>query len=433
MYRRKKHHISGFTVLFVFLFIVAATAAGYLGYTLYNTENDLAAFKSQSEASIADLDSRVDELTARALELEAERDEMKVKAAELESERTKLIESYSTSDDRYAELSAQLTALNEEIAERDVEIEMLNNSIATLEKAYSIDINAQLDVIKTLEELLHDVPKITEKKEVKQSDGTTKTVTTKRTPTIALYYEDIENGYKYSYRGDVVYDSASCLKAPFALSLLKAADDEIAKLPEGTDLASTELFYDFTGKSLTYTASMSETGTGKIKDGEEGAVYTHLELIEYMLMYSDNVAYNQLKNAYGIDMFKSLANSLNLTSMKKSLSNMSAVDGGTIMREIYRYIEDANLYSEFLYNSMTNSAHSVMTVYPVRPLKVAHKYGWDTGAYHDMAIVYDEHPFILVIMSDMDVGGDEINEYIQSVVSQVKVLHDNFYSSDLKK
>lgn len=434
MRNRRRIRTGGATVIiFIFLFIVAAASAGFLGWSLFNSQRDMAAMKVQLENESSENQAKLDELTESVHRLEAERDELKVKAAELETRRAELEATYAKGDERYDELLGQIEELSKQISERDNEIEILNNSIATLEQSYSVDINAQLDVIKTLEEMLIDVPELKVEITETSHDGKVKKRIEKRTPTIALYYEDIENGYKYSYRGDEIYDSASCIKAPYALSLLKAAENEIASLPEGTDLSSAELFYNFTGNSITYTNDMEVSGSGKIKDKDVGTKYTHLELIEYMLMYSDNVAYDQLKKAYGIDDFRNLVYEYGLTSMRKSLSDMSVSDGGRIMRAIYDYIEGGSLYSEFMYNSMVNSTHTVMIGYAVRPSKTVHKYGWDTGAYHDMAIVYDEHPYILVIMTDMDTGGDEVNEYIQSVVKQVGVLHDNFYSSGLNK
>ena len=44
-----------------------------------------------------------------------------------------------------------------------------------------------------------------------------------------------------------------------------------------------------------------------------------------------------------------------------------------------------------------------------------------------MAIVYDEHPYLLVIMTDMDAGGNEANSYIQKLASLVDGIHGNFY------
>jgi hypothetical protein len=60
---------------------------------------------------------------------------------------------------------------------------------------------------------------------------------------------------------------------------------------------------------------------------------------------------------------------------------------------------------------------------------VAHKYGWDTGAYHDMGIVFDKNPYVVVILTDLDSGGTEVDDYIRSVLKLIDKLHENFYKS----
>ena len=45
-----------------------------------------------------------------------------------------------------------------------------------------------------------------------------------------------------------------------------------------------------------------------------------------------------------------------------------------------------------------------------------------------MAIVYAEHPYILVIMTDLEDGGNNANSYIASVVKAINTIHKNFYA-----
>ncbi|MBQ4065947.1 MAG: serine hydrolase, partial [Clostridia bacterium] len=97
------------------------------------------------------------------------------------------------------------------------------------------------------------------------------------------------------------------------------------------------------------------------------------------------------------------------------------------MKEIYRFTESSAAYASFMKETMMSSAHTITIGYGVSPKKIAHKYGWDTDAYHDMAIVYDEHPYVLVVMSDMDAGGEAVNQYVQKVVRLLDDLHENFY------
>ena len=113
--------------------------------------------------------------------------------------------------------------------------------------------------------------------------------------------------------------------------------------------------------------------------------------------------------------------------MAASSSLMSARDAGTIMKEAYAFMESGSYYSAFMKDAMVSSRHTVLTVYAASPKKAAHKYGWDLGAYHDMAVIYDEHPYVVAVLSDMDEGGKAIDAYICSILDLVDQLHENFY------
>ena len=58
-------------------------------------------------------------------------------------------------------------------------------------------------------------------------------------------------------------------------------------------------------------------------------------------------------------------------------------------------------------------------------ISVPHKYGWDIDSFCDAAIVYDEHPYILVILTDYSDGNydPEVLKYYEIVVKNTKDLH----------
>ena len=437
------------------LFTAAVAVAVVFSVMLSNSEAKLNKLKESSEMDIAslegeknDISSHADELSENLSNIKKEYESVKSEADSLREEIKIIQEESGSSDRKYAELSSALD-------EKQAVINKLEENIAKLENVYSVDINAQFDVLAKLSELLETgAPEIEVKKTVTDDNGETTEITEKVYPTISLYYEDIEHGYIYSYNENYTYYSASCLKAPFALSILENASNEVNTLQqkidelnnrlieqaieEGKSEEDVELYtltnlpegmervFDF-DKIFTYTEDKAQNGSGKIKDDEDGTEYTYLQLIEYMLRYSDNVAYNELKKEYGTAYFSELAYRLKTTALKRNLSNMTAADGGKVMKAIYEYIKSENVYSDFLYECMTTSAHSVMIPYAVSPSKAAHKYGWDVESYHDMAIVFDEHPYVVVFMSNMDTGGDEVNDYIRSVIKLVNALHKNFY------
>ena len=416
------------------LFLAAVIVAIVLSVKLSGSENRLNDLKEQSNLEIAELEGA---------------------NAEAESKIVELTETLSALEDEYAKIATQLEeiestsgsykALKDQLAEKKAEINELKKTIKELTDTYYVDINAQAQIVNQLNELLKNgAPDRKITTQVKDANGnvTEKVETVKAN--VAVYYLDLKQGYTFSYNGDKVFSSASCMKAPYALALLKKASAEVRTLqpqfdrlnealPEGTTPYSlTNLPAGYTraynfDKVFTYTAEARQDGSGVIKDAEDGSKYTYLELIEYMLKYSDNVALNELTKEYSLNDLWSLAASIKTDAFQNKLATMTPADGAKIMKAIYEYIDSEDVYSEFLYKSMTDSAHSVMIPYAVSGKNVAHKYGWDDGSYHDMAIVYDENPYVVVFMSDLDEGGKEVNEYVRSIVKLIDSLHKNFY------
>lgn len=418
----------------------AAVIFGAVSFVrMRSAQTSLGALESQSElesAVDASGNSQMDELNAQLEANIRECDELKAQLDAMTAERDALKDELS-SDDAAALLEARITELQDELSRRKNEIANLNNTLSNLENVYSLDLNKQFALLNSLNELLENPPEYDtgKTKEVKGADGKIITEPIIEKHKISIYYEDIQNGYKYAYDADTAYSTASLIKAPFALAILREAvkeDDEIkAALEAGTmtaeEAAEYPRVYDFT-KKFTYSEEFYAEGSGKIKDDEEKTEYTYLELINYLMRYSDNVAYKVLKEEYGIDAFRSMIYDLGCTSMYKSLSFMSAADGGKIMKAVYDFIAEENIYSQFLYDAMTSSAHPVMIVYSVYPSKAAHKYGWDSEVYHDMGVVYSENPFVISAMTDMAEGGDDINDYIQQIIKLIVQLHNNFYA-----
>lgn len=374
---------------------------------------------------IYDLDEQILSLTQQISVLNTECDEYTDRIACLEREKELLSDTKMQNDQLYAGLNEEILELKDKLTEKQNEIDDLHRSLSDLKSYMNIDINAQIELVGELNALLAAPPNRIVKEMVEKEDGTVEQVVKEEEGIIALYYRDIENGYTFFYHSDWISSSASMIKAPFALSILEAyaeQDKYLAKasIPEEERLPSLDT-------KFIYTEDCYRSGSGKIKDSEYGTEYTYRELIDYMLRYSDNVAYAALKAIYGTDTFRSLVSRLKLTSMYTSLSNMSVEDACTIMETIYTFCSENETYGSLLEDALKNANHTVMIPFGVWGTDCAHKYGWDIGAYHDMAIVYDDHPYTIAVMSNLDQGGDEVNQYIQQLVKLVARMHSNFY------
>ena len=85
-------------------------------------------------------------------------------------------------------------------------------------------------------------------------------------------------------------------------------------------------------------------------------------------------------------------------------------------------IEGESDTSEKMKEAMSDSVHSALTAYSVSPKKAAH-ICLKNGCYGDVAFVFDENPYVIVILSDMEPGEQE-NSYLCSVIELADKLHD---------
>ena len=145
------------------------------------------------------------------------------------------------------------------------------------------------------------------------------------------------------------------------------------------------------------------------------------------LLWSDNVAWNQIMDRFGYGTFYSLVGQLGIQGTSSDFMNLSANDCLKFMKEIYHFFETDSRWAQFMKENMMKSKHNVMICASFPAGTVPHKYGWDTDSYHDMGIIYDEHPYLLVIMTDLHDGTDADNAFVHSVVETAKQIHAKRY------
>lgn len=288
------------------------------------------------------------------------------------------------------------------------------------------------------------------------SQTASKTKTVAKKAAVAYYYKDLTTNYTIAYHEDVVMYSASLIKAPYLYCVLEeiAAFEHTKRFydAEGNPLydgEGTPLFegehpnlnpdgtirylpgeekYDLS-RTWTYdAATMFREGSGKIQSMPSGTTMTYQELVEYTLLYSDNVAFAELRNIFGMDSFHRKAAELGIEGTKSGFMYLTAEDCGKFLTEIYRFFQTDSEYARLMRDCMEHSGHTVMIVSALTGKRVAHKYGWDTGAYHDMAVVLEEHPYVLVIMTDLEEGGSAANAFVQRVTRLTDEIHTAHYS-----
>lgn len=271
-------------------------------------------------------------------------------------------------------------------------------------------------------------------------------------PKLAYYYKDISTGNVVTYNADEIMYSASLIKAPYIFAILEEIDN-FEKNKHDFDSAGNALYdengeplfegqhpnYDENGK-LIYNAgeekynldvvwtyeptSMYELGSGEIINMPAGTELTWRELVEYTLLYSDNVAFAQLRERFGYSSFYTKVAELGIKGVPTGFMNLSANDCAIFLEEIYKYFETGTENALLMKDCMIRSQHTVMISVHYPSGTVAHKYGWDIGAFHDMAIIYDDEPYLLVILTDYDDGGKDALSFIGDTVAITKEIHE---------
>ena len=374
------------------------------------------------------------------LQLESYKAQAIEELAKLEAEKLQLeqdVEDLSmNTDDR-------IKLLNEQIAEKNAAIASLDETITRYKDIYAVDVRDQMEMVNELTELiedgapLHNLKEGMETSELKVGDIDEEgnEITEKYFydyPEISVYYEDLSTGFRYTYNASDIMYSASVVKAMYIVSLLEdvsaayTAAEEARENPDDPLTFENEI-YDIENNKWILTEAAKKTGSGKLKDMDEGTEFTYLELVQYAITEGDNTAFFELRRVFEYDSFYALASKLGVKSMSGSFNNLSAEDAGKFLRHIYEFIESGDRFGEILKEYMMSTKFNILIPSAVYPTKVAHKYGWDEDAYHDAGIVYDEKPYILVIMTDMDEGGDDVNDYIKEIAKKINKLHKNFY------
>jgi len=228
--------------------------------------------------------------------------------------------------------------------------------------------------------------------------------------TVSVHFENLETGFIYTHNAERVYFAASSIKAPYALYVYLRAERGEADL----------------SRVHTFQPQHMWGGSGRIQRMPFGTTFTELELLNYALSISDNVAFRMLvHNIYGVPGYRDLVESLganpyhvrNVTS-----ANLTANDAGIMARAMHEYIESGGTYSEHFRSALLANRYPFI----ISDHQVASKSGWDVGAYHDIAIVYAPSPYTLVIMSSF-VGNAADRRVFHEISMEIQRFNDRYF------
>jgi beta-lactamase class A len=405
------------------LFICTAILAAVMLSSLKKTESKFSEYRTDAEIKLSELEKKRNEMKAEVSELENKikvaektRAELEMKIGQTEKELEELESSFENTDELYKTLNDRLSSLKAELNTKNAEIEALKNDVKELSKAYGADLNRQYELMSELVSLLASPPE----------EGS-----------VSVYYKDLERGHTFKSNESLSYPTANCIAVPFALSVLDAASEEKKEYnrllseyqvsnPNATELPDYTFKYGLNNIFI-YTEDKAVNGSGVIKDSDFGTEFSYYELFELYLKYNDSVAEKELTSIFGTTLRNTLLKNIGTSIMKTDPQSTTASDLALIIEELYEFSESGAEYASLIRKAMSESVHNVMICGGITDKEVLHQHGWSEGAYHDMALVYDEHPYVLVIATDLDNGGDAVNAYIQRIASLIDDIHESFY------
>ncbi|MBP5235978.1 MAG: serine hydrolase [Clostridia bacterium] len=424
--REKKKGLTTLEKVLIILLVAVIISAAVITVLTASRSSDAAIDMKEIEGKLADLQKRYGEALEELSSLTSEKEEL-----------TKKVEMLGLdSNDREAYLSKQ-------IEEKTAEIAALTESIESYKSIYAVDIRTQVELVNELTEIIEEEAPLHNLKEgidpevvkVGDLDEDGNEITEKdlyEYPQISVYYEDLATGFRYSYNADKVWFSASVIKAFYITSLLedvsaayKAAEED--RVNNDGELVFKNEKYDIEHQTWVLTDAAKKTGSGKLYNTPAGEEFTYLQLIEYSIRDSDNTAFYELRNTFGYDSFYADAARLGVKSINYGFNSLSAQDAGKFLRFVYEFMESDERFGELLKGYLTSTKFNILIPSAVYPTTTAHKYGWDADAYHDAGIVYADKPYVVVVMTDMDEGGDDVNAFIQKIVRKINQMHKNFY------
>jgi beta-lactamase class A len=203
-------------------------------------------------------------------------------------------------------------------------------------------------------------------------------------------------------------------------------------------------------------------GFAHIDSQPVGTTFTVGELMEYAIRYSDNTAYYMLNQRFAFSGFTEYANALGITANRKNnltltlpkprFGYLSARDVGLYCEDIAHYIDEGSDNAKQLFSWMITTVDQQQLpdayagkTYTIEDLKdkeklnaayesrregytIAHKYGeQNTQAYHDGAIVWRDHPYVLAILTTLPPYEEDSIHVFHDIASLVDQIQTDWY------
>ena len=221
----------------------------------------------------------------------------------------------------------------------------------------------------------------------------------------------LSDGVGYGVSSSEKFQGASLLKLPLMTLMYKMSEE-----------GSLNLDTKYTLKN-----SDKVKGSGVLYTDAEGTTYTYRKLLEYMGKNSDRTAYKVMKDIIGTDRLKTYVSEIGMNNTNIESGMTTPGDLGIIFQKLWKgelvNQSDRDQILGYLENTIYEKW---ITAGVPKSVKVAHKFGQDTGVTADAGIILSENPYILVIMgqginnNDADILFPKVSKDVYEVENNVQ-------------
>ena len=198
-----------------------------------------------------------------------------------------------------------------------------------------------------------------------------------------VYSLNLETKEAVSIRGKESFPAASLIKLPIIYTLYQEAQEGKINLEEKYTLREED----------------KVGGAGSLYQKEAGAVYSYRELARLCGKQSDNTAAAILEKVLGAEAIEATIRRLGMENTSFSRRQTTPEDIALFWQELWEG-DLKEEYREEILNSLTETIfeEQIPAALPAK-VRVAHKVGIDEGILHDAGIIFNDPPFVLVLMS----------------------------------
>ncbi len=230
----------------------------------------------------------------------------------------------------------------------------------------------------------------------------------------SFYIISLDDGMTIGYNVDKRFETASSIKAPYALYLYhEAAKGNI-------DL----------NQKLAYQPRFYNVGTGVVKKSPFGTEFTVKDLIYYSLYESDNSAHEILHGNFGVKGYNEMLKNLGTKELYLTVGNpwgyTSCRSAALIWQDIYNFSITDSEGIELLNILTTGKYNYYKEVLP--NIESASKAGFASKDVLETGIIFDKHPYIAIAMANR---GGQIGAYTQVIklineMNKIMIEYNNY-------